>query len=276
LSTIIPQSPGDSPFDHLKQVDAEGRDFWSARDLQLPSGYDRWEGFAASIERAIAACENSGANPKDHFRGATKKVTLGSSASRALIDWHLTRYAAYLVAMNGDPRKPEIAAAQTYFAVKTREAETAAPAPRELSNRELALMVIAEADRADAAEKRVAELEPKADAFDVIAAAKGDFSLRDAAFILNRDPAIQTGQNRLKRSLRAFGMVDGSGVPYAKHQTHLTERVRTYQHPRTGEHMLAAPQIRITVAGLRYLHKKLGGCAPLRFDQLPFAEGDAA
>jgi anti-repressor protein len=152
-----------------------------------------------------------------------------------------------------------------------------APVPRALSNRELALMVIAEADRADEAERRVAELEPVAQAYDVIASAKGDFSLRDSAFILNRDPGIKTGQNRLMDSLRDFNMVDAKDVPYAKHETHLTERVRTYTHHVTGEKTLAKrPQIRITVAGLRYLHKRLGGQAPLRFDHLPFAEGDAA
>lgn len=122
MSTIIPQA-GRSPFDHLKQVDEDGREFWSGRDLQQPMGYDRWERFEAAIERAIAACENSGSQPKDHFRGAAKKVSLGSTASRALLDWHLSRYASYLVAMNGDPRKPEVAGAQTYFAVRTREAE---------------------------------------------------------------------------------------------------------------------------------------------------------
>lgn len=150
-------------------------------------------------------------------------------------------------------------------------------APRALSNRELALMVIAESDRADAearraieAESRVAELEPVAQAYDVIASAKGDFSLRDAAFVLNRDPGIDTGQNRLMESLRKLQMIDRRGVPYAKHSAHLTERVRAYPHPATGEPTLAKrPQIRITVAGLRYLHRQLGGVAPLRFDQLP-------
>ena len=142
-------------------------------------------------------------------------------------------------------------------------------APRQLSNRELAQMVIAEADRADNAERRVAELEPAARAFEVIASAKGDFSLRDAAYILNRDPAIVTGQNRLMAHLRRLGMVDRKGVPYSKNAAHLTERIRTYDHPHTGEATLAKPQLRVTVAGLRYLHKKLGGVAPLRFEQLP-------
>jgi anti-repressor protein len=150
-----------------------------------------------------------------------------------------------------------------------RETGSYNAAPRRLSNRELAQMVIVEADRADLAERRVAELEPVARAFEVIASAKGDFSLRDAAYILNRDPAIVTGQNRLMAHLRRLGMVDRKGVPYSKNAAHLTERIRTYDHPHTGEATLAKPQLRVTVAGLRYLHKKLGGVAPLRFEQLP-------
>jgi hypothetical protein len=120
--SILP-SDGISPFDATKQTDPERGDIWSARDLQPEMGYDRWQRFESAIERAIAACENSGHDPKDHFRGGAKKVGIGSGAERSVLDWHLTRYAAYLVAMNGDPRKREIAAAQTYFAVKTREAE---------------------------------------------------------------------------------------------------------------------------------------------------------
>lgn len=131
------------------------------------------------------------------------------------------------------------------------------------SNRDLALMVIAEADRADAAESRVRELEPAAEAWDVLASAEGDFSLRDAAHILNRDRGIATGQNRLLRSIREFEMVDRNGVPYSKHSAHLVERATSYQHPHTGEAVLSR-QIRVTVQGLRYLHRRLGGEGPLR------------
>lgn len=140
------------------------------------------------------------------------------------------------------------------------------------SNRELARMVIEEADRADLAERKVKELEPSAQAWDVLASTNGDFSLRDSAFILNRDPNINTGQQRLMKLIRALGMVDRNGIPYAKHAQHLTERPQTYTHPHTGEETLARPQIRITVGGLRYLHGKLGGVAPLRFEQLPLEQ----
>lgn len=262
-------STGESPFDALRRERPDGSEYWPARELYTPLGYSRWERFIITIDRAKVAAENSGANPQDHFRGASKKVPLGSGAIRDIDDVELSRYGAYLVAMNGDPRKPEIAAAQTYFAVKTREAEVRAAAPVALpSNRELARMVIEEADRADLAEAKVKELEPSAQAWDVLASTNGDFSLRDAAHILNRDPNISTGQQRLMKAIRLLGMIDRNGIPYAKHATHLAERPQTYKHPHTGEETLAKPQIRVTVQGLRYLHKRLGGVAPLRFEQL--------
>lgn len=147
---------------------------------------------------------------------------------------------------------------------------TVAP-PALPSPRDLALLVLAEADRADAAEAKVAELEPAAKAWGILASVEGDYSLRDAAHILNRDPNISTGQQRLMRSVRELGMIDRNGVPYAKNAAHLVERIQTYRHPRTGEATLAKPQIRVTMQGLKYLHGKLGGVAPLRFveDRLP-------
>jgi prophage antirepressor-like protein len=114
-------------------------------------------------------------------------------------------------------------------------------------------------------ESKVRELEPAAQAWDVLASASGDYSLRDAAHILNRDTAISTGQNRLLRSIREFEMIDRNGVPYAKHAAHLVERATSYNHPHTGEPTLSK-QIRVTVQGLRYLHRRLGGEGPL---QLP-------
>ena len=115
------------------------------------------------------------------------------------------------------------------------------------------------------AEQHAKELEPAARAWDVLGAADGDFSLREGALILNRDPAIQTGQNRLNDKLFELGMIDRKGIPYAKHQPHLRARPVSYQHPHTGEPRLST-QIRITVAGIKYLHQRMGGVAPLRFD----------
>lgn len=118
------QRTGGSPFDAIRRVRDDGSEFWSARDLMEAVAYDRWERFAGAIDRARLAAKNQGHDVDDLFRGAAKK-----SGGRPQADVELTRFAAYLVVMNGDPRKPEIAAAQQYFAVRTHEAETRAMAP---------------------------------------------------------------------------------------------------------------------------------------------------
>lgn len=98
-------------------------EIWFARDLQPLLGYARWENFQVAINRAVESCKTQGINVDDHFRDLTKMVTLGSGATREVQDYMLTRYACYLIAQNGDPRKEQIAFAQSYFAVQTRKAE---------------------------------------------------------------------------------------------------------------------------------------------------------
>ena len=111
----IAQSITDESGEHIE--------VWYARELQNVLGYARWENFVVAINRAMESCKTQNINVDDHFREVTKMVVLGSGAQRAVQDFMLTRYACYIIAQNGDPKKEEVAFAQSYFAIQTRNAE---------------------------------------------------------------------------------------------------------------------------------------------------------
>lgn len=110
-------------FESIKHVNEYGEEYWLARELQLVLEYTQWRRFSDAIDRAKLACKNSGFAVEDHFADVGKMVDIGSGAERQIDDVMLSRYACYLIVMNGDPRKEVIAIGQSYFAVKTRQQE---------------------------------------------------------------------------------------------------------------------------------------------------------
>lgn len=128
--------------------DKDEVEVWFARDLQSVLGYARWENFQTAIARAVESCKSQNINVDNHFREVTKMITLAKGAQREVEDYMLTRFACYLIAQNGDPKKEEIAFAQGYFALQTRKAELIAEHLQQLSR-------LATRDRLRASEKQL-------------------------------------------------------------------------------------------------------------------------
>jgi DNA-damage-inducible protein D len=128
---------GRKSFEDLKQHNQYGAEYWAARDLQPHLGYNQWRTFENAIKKAMVSCEQSGNDPGHHFARARKPITGGKGAVQEVNDYHLSRFACYLIAQNGDPRKPEIAYAQKYFAIQTRRQELSDALAADLERLEL-------------------------------------------------------------------------------------------------------------------------------------------
>ena len=110
-------------FDEIKHINEYGNEYWEARELMPLLEYSRWENFHRVIKQAMIACEISKNNIVDHFREFRKMVDIGSKTKRSVLDYHLSRYACYLIVQNANPRKEAVALGQTYFAIQTRKQE---------------------------------------------------------------------------------------------------------------------------------------------------------
>lgn len=125
-----------SIFESIKHIDENNNEYWDARELQKVLEYKEWRKFKGVIEKALISCKTSNYNTMDHFVQLDKMVNIGSSTSRKIIDYKLSRYACYLIAQNGDSHKQNIALAQTYFAIQTRKMELVEENYKELTEDE--------------------------------------------------------------------------------------------------------------------------------------------
>ena len=191
-----------SPFDKIRRVDDDGIEYWSGRELMPPLGYGAdWRNFSASVDRARVTAANTGQDVETLFVGVTEKT-----GGRPREDVRLSRYAAYLVAMNCDPRKPEVAAAQAYFAIQTRKAEIAESEndwrlqlPQTLSE---ALFAYArEVQAREAAEAHAKELEPKAEIYDMVMSIDGTYSIGEVGKL------FRITQNNMFKKMRDAGIL---------------------------------------------------------------------
>ncbi|WP_288756285.1 MULTISPECIES: phage antirepressor KilAC domain-containing protein [Micrococcales] len=264
-SNIIPlpaAADNESPFDAIRQVRDDGSEYWSARDLMGLMGYARWEDFYKVTRRAEGAARNT--NGLEGFSEITEKPESG----RPRINYHLSRYACYLVAMNGDPNMAEVAAAQAYFAIRTREAEVR-ETPKELTFEEMVERTLLESRaRIQALELTVQELEPKATAWERMCSSTGDMSASEAAKTLARGGYDVGGLHKLyalcdkKRSEGGLGWFFRNGheqrEPYQSVIDRGLIRVKTssIENSRTGE-MFVSITPRFTAKALDAIAKHL-------------------
>ncbi|MET8807204.1 phage antirepressor KilAC domain-containing protein [Streptomyces sp. NPDC004546] len=239
-------------------LDHHGQERWSARDLQRLMGYDEWRTFDDTVRRAMAAVEASGLDPFVHFVGAVRMTETGRWGRTKVKDYRLTRFGAYHIAIAGDGRKPEVAAAKTYFAVKTREAELATKP--DVSSPEgvlvLAKQYLAAAEELVATKKELAIVKPKAGKWDAFCDAEGLIDMGSAAKAFHKVTG-GLGRTKFMDRLRAddlrFLQVQNPRIPY---EIHIQKGRAEVKFVQAGYKMVE--QTFFTPRGMDWLADKLG------------------
>ncbi|MEW2313730.1 phage antirepressor KilAC domain-containing protein [Streptomyces bauhiniae] len=239
-------------------LDHNGQERWSARDLQVLMGYEQWRPFDDTIQRARRTVEASGLDSHDHFAGARKVITGGRWGRQEAADYRLTRFGAYHVAIAGDGRKPEVAAAKTYFAVKTREAELATK-PDVTSPEgvlQLAESYLAAARELVTTKQELAITKPKAGKWDAFCDAAGLIDMGSAAKAFHK----ATGglgrtkfMDRLREEDVRFLQVQNPRIPY---EVHIQAKRAEVKFVAAGYKMVE--QTFFTPRGMDWLADKLG------------------
>lgn len=248
-STGLPARSG-SPFDAIMLPG----ECWSGRDLMPLLGYDKWQNFTAAVERASLTLANQGMALTSHVTDAGKLVERPQGGRVRSADFHLSRFACYLVAMNGDPRKPEVAAAQAYFAIRTREAETRPTFdPTQLTRQEILRIALNAEEEREALEAENKALAPRAEAYDAFMDTTGKFGVGAVAKMLGMS------QNKLFRELRNNGVLISKGsmrnTPYQQYMRYF--EVRAHEYERSNGEQGCSYTTYVQPSGIDFIRRKL-------------------